>query len=796
MPKLTLYFFLVTIPFLSFSQKHKLWYEKPAEVFEEAIVLGNGTMGATVFGGIEQEKILLNDATLWSGEPVNANMNPRAYEHIPAIREALNSENYPRADSLQRELQGSFSQSYAPLGSLQISSFHNGEATSYYRELDIEKAIAKVIYEVNDITYTREYFVSQPQQVMYIKYTSDSPGAISLSLDFTSQLRYRNTIIGSNITTSGYAPYHTEPNYRTHIKDPILFHPNRGTRFTNITRLTHQGGVVSSKEGKLYIENADEVVIIISEATSFNGFDKNPVTNGKKHKQIAKNKLNRAQEKTYSEVLSEHIEDYSNFYNRLNFSLIEGDPLNLPTDKRLKRYAKGKEDPYLEELYFQYGRYLLISSSRTPKVPANLQGIWNPHMRPPWSSNYTTNINVEENYWPAEVTNLSEMHEPLLGFIENLSKTGAVTAKNFYGVDKGWTVAHNSDIWAMSNPVGDFGQGDPRWANWNMAGAWLSSHLWEHFAFSRDTTFLKDYAYPLLKGSAEFCALWLVKGKDSTLLTSPSTSPENAFITPTDYHGTTLYGATADLAFIHENFIQVIEAASILNIDSSFAKSLQLKLDSLHPYKIGKKGNLQEWYYDWEDEDPQHRHQTHLYGLYPGHHISTDKTPELAAACKRTLEIKGDESTGWSKGWRINLWARLKDGDHAYKMYRELLNYVEPAKGKIVMSGGGTYPNLLDAHPPFQIDGNFGGTAAIMEMLVQSDMNSINLLPALPSAWPAGEVKGVRARGGFTIDMAWKKGKVSQLYVSSDHPSKTLVKVNGKEINISLQKGERKEIDL
>ena len=429
----------------------------------------------------------------------------------------------------------------------------------------------------------------------------------------------------------------------------------------------------------------------------------------------------------------------------------------LPTDEQLRRYADGEANPELEALYFQYGRYLLISSSRTIGVPANLQGIWNEYMLPPWSSNYTVNINLEENYWAAEAAGLPEMHDVLLGFVRNLSKSGAVTAKNFYGIERGWSLAHNTDIWAMTCPVG-LGTGDPNWANWAFGGAWLATHIWEHWLFTRDMDALRrDYA--ALKGAAEFCIDYLVE-KNGELLPSPSTSPENIYVTPGGYHGRTLYGSTSDLAIIRECLMNASEAAHLLD-DMEFAAEVDQVLPRMHGYRTGADGALQEWYHDWRDEDPRHRHQSHLIGVYPGHQIKAGT--ELADAAMKTMEIKGFETTGWSCGWRVNLYARLGDGESAYKMYRRLLRYVSPDnyRGEDARRGGGTYPNLFDAHSPFQIDGNFGGCAGVIEMLVQSTSEGITPLPALPSAWPDGSIRGVRTRTGEVVDMKWKDGKVT-----------------------------------
>ena len=569
----------------------------------------------------------------------------------------------------------------------------------------------------------------------------------------------------------------------------------KGTRFTTFVKIKNSDGKIFSSDNTLGVEGASEVLIYVSLATSFNGFDKDPAIEGVNDENLAKDQLEKAFRKSFQELKSSHLADYQKYFNRVTLNLGKTDAPNLATNERLKRYAEGKEDKNLEILYFQYGRYLLISSSRTPGIPANLQGIWNPYLRPPWSSNYTTNINLEENYWLAENGNLSEMHWPLLTFIKNISTTGAITAQTFYGC-KGWVTCHNSDIWAMSNPVGNFGSGDPVWANWNMGGTWLSTNIWEYYIFTKDTDFLKNKGYPLLKGAAQFCLDWLVVDHAGKLITSPSTSPENKYISDKGYHGATLYGGTADLAMIRECFDQTIKASRILNTDEDFRTKLENVQVRLHPYQIGKMGNLQEWYYDWDDEDPQHRHQSHLFGLYPGHSIDPVLTPELANACRKTLEIKGDETTGWSKGWRINLWARLGDGNHAYKMYRELLKYVEPKSDDPFYSeGGGTYPNLFDACPPFQIDGNFGGAAAVIEMLVQSSENEIHLLPALPDAWESGSVKGICARGGFEISMEWTQNKLKNLIIFAKADGKTILISGDKREEVVLKKGQKMEID-
>ncbi len=758
----------------------RLWYESPARYFEESLLLGNGMQGATVFGGISIDKIYLNDLTLWSGEPVNTNMNPQAYKYLPDVRKALQENNYKKAEQLIKKLQGKFSESYAPLGTLLLEINDDPYITDYIRELDLDHAIAKVKTTSNSNVIEREYLVSNPDKIFAIHLTSKKAGALGFTIKFESLLKFEKQVGVNNITVQGYAPVKADPSYLQKNRNAIVFDNKRGTRFSTIINIQNVNGKLSKTDSTISLSDATEATIYVSMATSFNGYDKDPVSKGVNHVAIANNQLNNAKQVGWTELKKRHIKDYQNYFNRVQLKLNNKDTVNLPTDQRLMRYATGAADPYLETLYFQYGRYLLISSSRTPFVPANLQGLWNAYLQPPWSSNYTMNINAEENYWLAENTNLSEMHTPFLQFISNLATTGKVTAKTFYNMP-GWVAHHNSDIWAMSNPVGNFGNGDPAWANWTMGGTWASTHLWQHYLYTHDKTFLEKQAYPLMKGAAEFCLAWLVTDSSGKFITSPSTSPENTYKTPTGFVGATMYGGTADLAMIRELFLSIVAAQKILNNDISFSDKVNAALNNLHPYQVGKKGNLQEWYYDWEDSDPKHRHQSHLFGLFPGTHITVDKTPNLAAAAQKTLEIKGDETTGWSKGWRINLWARLKDGEHAYKMYRELLKYVPPdAIREQYSGGGGTYPNLLDAHPPFQIDGNFGGAAAVAEMLVQSNAEYIALLPAIPKAWSEGEVRGLKAIGNYEIDMQWSNSKVKAVKIKSATEPFVNVLMNGK----------------
>ncbi len=759
----------------------RIWYNKPAQFFEDALPVGNGRMGGMVYGGIAQERISLNEATLWSGYPVDPNMNPAAKEHLPAIRKALFAGDYKKADSLTRFIQGKYSSSYAPLGNLYIDFGIQG-ASHYNRWLDFSAGKHHVNFEADSTSYTREVFVSYPDQLMLISLTASGKNKLNLNIGFNSLLHYKTEAelgaflpFKNRLRMQGLAPSVAQPSYLGNVKNAVLYDSANSMRFVADAGVFETDGRVSTSNNRLVVNNATSVILYVSMATSFNGFDKNPSTAGKNELNEVVKPVEQLVGKTYPVISTSHENDFSTYYDRVRFSLNQLEQRKLPTDERLRLFAAGSNDQDLIALYFQYGRYLMISGSRTPDVPMNLQGIWNEQVRPPWSSNYTININTEMNYWPAETANLSEFHTPLFGFIKNLNSTGKVSANSFYGMD-GWVAHHNSDIWAMSNPVGDFGKGDPVWANWTMGGTWLSTHLWEHFLFTRDTAFLKNDAYPILKQAAVFCLQFLVKDEYGKWVTAPSTSPENVFVTENGLKGAVLFGGTADLAMIRELFANLLDAAVVLQMDDEVTNQIKQVLPQLHPYRVGKKGNLQEWYYDWEDEDPKHRHISHLFGLYPGTSITLKKTPALAQAVKQSLLLRTNNGTGWSIAWKINLWARLQNPERAYDALKTILAYYPADKNEIKIAGGGTYPNLMDAHPPFQIDGNFGATSGIIEMLMQSHDGEINLLPALPVEWNSGYITGLKARGGFTVNISWKEGRLKKALIKGEHQNATTVR--------------------
>ncbi|MBS4223248.1 glycoside hydrolase family 95 protein [Lederbergia citrea] len=759
----------------------KLMYKKPAVAWTEALPIGNGRLGAMVFGGIEKEHLQINEDTLWSGSPKESN-NKEAKALLPKLRQLISEEKYEEADQLSKKMMGPYTQSFMPFGDIYFRFHHGNLGRNYVRELDLQSAVSRVSYCVGNAAYKREYFSSFPDQALVMRFECSKPGLLNFTASFSSSLQAEVFNDDTDLVLTGYAPKHVEPSY-VMADDPVVFEEEGGMNFEGRLSVKHDGGNVKWKNGQLIVEGASKATLFFTAATSFNGFDLSPVKDGRDPSLYSKEDMKKVKEKSYEELLQNHLKDYQHLFGRTSLTLFsEEDHSSLPTDQRIEQF--GAKDKQLVALLFQYGRYLLIASSRKGSQPANLQGIWNDQVRPPWSSNFTLNINAEMNYWPAEVCHLAECHLPLLEFIEDLAVNGANTAETNYGM-RGWVAHHNSDIWRQSSPVGNYGDGDPIWVMWQMGGAWLAQHLWEHYAFNRDKTFLQEKAYPIMRDAALFCLDWLVKDKNGYYQTSPSSSPEHKFKLPNGKLAAISSSATMDLAIIYDLFTNCIDAIEELKLIDDIKVDLETVLDHLQPYQIGKYGQLQEWIQDWEDEDVHHRHVSHLFGVYPGRQLTENRQSEFWEAAKASLNRRGDGGTGWSLAWKINLWARLRDGNRAHQFIANKLQLVR--EDDYNYHKGGVYPNLFGAHPPFQIDGNFGFTSGVAEMLLQSHEGFIHLLPALPEEWLEGKVTGLRARGGFTIDMEWERGELKTASVRADHSGQCQMKVGSGKVKVQSE---------
>jgi alpha-L-fucosidase 2 len=754
---------LIIISFKCFSQTNpglKLWYRNPSgEKWENALPIGNGRLGAMIYGNVEKETIQLNEHTVWSGSP-NRNDNPDALASLPEIRQLIFDGKQKEAEQLANKTiisKRSHGQMFEPVGSLHLAFDGHENYSDYYRELDIERAVAKTSYVAGDVTYTREVLASLDERVIAIRLTASKPEKISFTATFS--------------TPQPKIVIQTTPTKELTFTGTTIDHEGveGKVRFRGIARIATESGMLSSTDTALVVKNANAVTIYVAIATNFNNY--NDLTGNEDKRAIGY--LDKAYAQSYGNILKARVAAYQKYFNRVNLDLGITAAANFPTDERLKNFSSAN-DPQFVTLYFQFGRYLLISSSQPGGQPANLQGIWNNKLNPPWDSKYTININAEMNYWPAEKTNLAELHQPFLQMVKEMSETGKETARVMYGA-RGWMAHHNTDIWRITGAVdGAF------WGNWSAGGAWASQHLWEHYLYNGDKAYLES-VYPIIKGAATFYVDYLVEHPTRKwLVVNPDMSPENA---PKAHQGSSHdAGTTMTNQIVFDIFNTAMRAAETLNKDAAFADTLKRMRMRLAPMHIGQHGQLQEWLEDIDDPTDNHRHISHLYGLFPSSQIGPYRTPQLYNAARNTLVQRGDVSTGWSMGWKVNWWARLLDGNHAYKLIQDQLTPVGTNPG-----GGGTYNNLFDAHPPFQIDGNFGCTSGITEMLMQSGDDALHLLPALPDVWPAGHVSGLRARGGFEIvEMQWKDAKLVRVVIKSTLGGNLRLRVPNK---ITLGKG-------
>ena len=709
----------------------RLWYNQPAEVWSEALPVGNGKLGAMIYGGVKTEHIQFNEETLWTGAP-NDYTHPGAYNSLDEIRRLLTENEQGSAHKLAMEEFMSVplhQKEYQPFGDLYIEFQGDEDYSDYHRELDIENALCRISYMAGGVRYSREVVASFPHQVIAIQLTADRAKALSFNIKLDAEHKEKEIITGENSQT-----------LRVTVKDGILSGTARIVVETD--------GLLSSEEERIVVSNAQSATLWLSAATNFKNYkdvSNDPVATLEKV-------FNKVSEEDYERVKRSHIADYHSLFERFSIDFRNNLRDSLPTDQRLLMFNDSPDDPQLLALYAQYGRYLLISSSRSGTGPANLQGIWNKDLKPAWGSKYTININTEMNYWPAELTNLSECHEPLFQLIKDLSQTGKAVAKEHYNCE-GWVAHHNTDLWRGAAPINHSNHGI-----WVGGSGWLTHHLWEHYLFTKDEEFLQKEAYPIMREAALFYSQFLVADTlTGWLISTPSNSPEN---------GGMVAGPTMDHQIIRSLFNACIEASTILDTDQEFAGELKEMVQQIAPNQVGQYGQLQEWLSDVDDPENKHRHASHLWGIHPARDINWETSPELMEAARQSLLFRGDDGTGWSLAWKINFWARLLDGDHAYELIKMIFRPVS-VRNTNNRRGGGSYPNLFDAHPPFQIDGNFGATAGMVEMLIQSHLSTIDILPALPSSLPNGSISGVCARGGFDLSFQWSEGILTAIKILS-----------------------------
>jgi alpha-L-fucosidase 2 len=774
----------------------KLWYDSPAAKFTEGLPIGNGRLGAMVMGDGREERLELNEDSLWSGFPRDTT-NPMAAKGLAEARRLILGGRYSDAQALvERQMLGPWNESYLPLGDLVVRHQIGSSVTKYRRELSLEEGVVRSSLLLDGHPVGTTVFASAVDQVLVYRLEEDLGQKFELELALSSQLpNYLKLESPQTLWMRGRCPLHVVPSFAELLGEkapvPIEYGDEEDTRAMRFAAGLVMIGAVSiaqKADGRIAIEGSTSLTLIFAAATSFRDYRTIPGRSGIDPQASCRRVLERAVAKGYDRLLEDHADEHKRLFSRVSLDLGGHERRRLPTDERVARLGRGEADPDLAALYFQFGRYLLLASSRPGSQPANLQGIWSNKLRPAWCGNWTTNINAEMNYWPAEVANLSECHEPLLTMIGELAERGRDAARINYGCS-GWVANHSTDLWRAPTATGH----SARWAYWPMAGLWLCHHAWEHFLFSQDRDYLETQAYPLLRGAAEFALDWLVEGPGGLLVTAPSTSPENAFLTSGGKACSMSLASTLDIALTRELFENLLAAAELLERRDPLLARARCALERLPPFQTGRHGQLMEWFYDFEEEDPGHRHFSHLYALFPGHQIRQGRRPELLDACRRSLERRiagGSGPVGWSCAWSICLYARLGDGDKAWQRLQLLL-------------GQSTYPNLLDLHPPldqgtseavFQIDGNFGGCAGIAEMLLQSLDGEITLLPALPRDWPDGQVRGLCARGGFTVDVAWRSNSLQYAIVRS--LKATTIRINYRSASVSLAISPGKPLSL